>query len=104
MKKSTKNEKAAAKEFGADLTWTNNAFAVANVRNYSDSVCFFDLYVRSELGIIVIYSCKVITGEKGDFIAFPSSEGSNKKYYNHAWIKLSDETTEAIVNAVSDNI
>lgn len=104
MKKSTKTNKAESKEFGSDLTWINDAFAVSNVKNYSDSVCFFDLYIRSEIGIVVIYSCKVISGEKGDFIAFPSTKGSNDKYYNHAWIKMDDDIIEAIVNAVSDNV
>lgn len=104
MKKSTKNEKSNSSVFGENLEWINDAFAVTNVKNYSDSVCFFDLYIMSEIGIVVIYSCKVISGEKGDFIAFPSDKGNNDKYYNHAFIKMSDDIKDAIVNAVSDNI
>lgn len=105
MKKGSKKEvKKETKEFGADLTFINDAFAVSNVNNYSDDVCFFDLYVKTEIGLLVIYSCKIIEGSKGPFIAFPASEGKNGKYYNHAWIKMSDDTISSIIDAVTDQV
>lgn len=98
MKKNT-NKKSEKNE----LQWINDAFAVDRVNNYSDELTFFTLVVKSELGNIYINGCKVVSGKKGDFIAFPARENEGK-YYNHVFMNLTDDQTEAIINAVSEHI
>lgn len=77
----------------------NNEVAV-NVKvtraNQVNDTVFFDMEVNG----VSIYGCKVVEGSKGDFISFPSHKGKDGKYYNHAWIKLSDEATKEIISQV----
>ena len=98
MKRNT-NKKSGKNE----LQWVNDTFAVDRVNNYSDDLTFFTLVIRSELGDVYINGCKIVSGKKGDFIAFPARE-SEGKYYNHVFINLTDEQSEAIINAVSEHI
>ena len=68
---------------------------VTRANQVNDTV-FFDMEVNG----VTIYGCKVVEGSKGDFISFPSHKGKDGKYYNHAWIKLSDEDTKEIISQV----
>ena len=68
---------------------------VTRANQVNDTV-FFDMEVND----VSIYGCKVVEGSKGDFISFPSHKGKDGKYYNHAWIKLSDNDTKDIISQV----
>lgn len=70
---------------------------VTRANQVGDTV-FFDVTING----VTIYGCKVIEGKNGDFISFPSHKGKDGKYYNHAWVKLSDEDTANIVKQVED--
>jgi len=70
---------------------------VTRANQVNDAV-FFDMEVNG----VTIYGCKVIEGKNGDFISFPSHKGKDGKYYNHAWVKLSDDDTAAIVKQVEE--
>ena len=70
---------------------------VTRANQVNDTV-FFDVVING----VTIYGCKVIEGKNGDFISFPSHKGKDDKYYNHVWIKLSDEDTAAIVKQVEE--
>lgn len=70
---------------------------VTRANQVNDTV-FFDMEVNG----VTIYGCKVVEGSKGDFISFPSHKGKDGKYYNHAWVKLSDEDTKAIIAQVEE--
>ena len=70
---------------------------VTRANQVNDTV-FFDVVING----VTIYGCKVIEGKNGDFISFPSHKGKDGKYYNHVWIKLSDEDTAAIVKQVEE--
>lgn len=70
---------------------------VTRANQVGDAV-FFDVTING----VTIYGCKVIEGKNGDFISFPSHKGKDGKYYNHAWVKLSDEDTANIVKQVED--
>lgn len=98
-KKSTKGAKS--------LNWIDDQFAVSGVKNYSDKCAFFNLYVKTPVGNIAIYGCKVVTGSKGDFIAFPSTpyevEGETK-YREHASIIFTEGMAERIIDEVSNQI
>lgn len=68
---------------------------VTRANQVNDTV-FFDMEVNG----VSIYGCKVVEGSKGDFISFPSHKGKDGKYYNHVWIKLSDNDTKEIISQV----
>ena len=66
--------------------------------NQVDDLVFFDV----EINGVTIYGCKVIEGKNGDFISFPSHKGKDGKYYNHAYIKLSDDQAKDIISQVEN--
>lgn len=57
-----------------------------------------------ELNGVTIYGCRVVEGQKGDFISFPSRKGSDGKYYNHVWIPLTKEQQSEILAEVERKI
>lgn len=59
---------------------------------------FFDMKVNG----VSIYGCTLVEGKNGTFVSFPSYKGSNDKYYNHAWVELSDDDIELIETLVAD--
>lgn len=66
--------------------------------NQVKDLVFFDV----EINGVTIYGCKVVEGKNGDFISFPSHKGKDDKYYNHAYIKLTDEQTKEIISQVEN--
>ena len=79
------------------------SFSVENVRVVSgkngDTV-FFTLHLND----VTIYNCRVATGKNGDFISWPQTKGSNGTYYNTAYARLSEQTSEQILYAVQEAI
>ena len=55
----------------------------------------FDMIVND----VTIYGCKLLLKKDGEetFIAFPSRKGTDGKYYNYAYVQLSEEETKDIV-------
>lgn len=55
----------------------------------------FDMIVND----VTIYGCKLISKKDDDevFVAFPSKKGTDGKYYNYAYVKLSEEEVKDIV-------
>lgn len=78
--------------------------SISQINNYSDSVTFFTLHLNTALGDMLIPSCKILSGKKGDFIALPSTKGSDNKYYPFAYCSVSKEISEAIIDAIANNI
>ena len=48
---------------------------------------------------LTVYNCRVVEGEKNNFISFPARKGKNGKYYSHAYIRLTDEEQQEIIRA-----
>lgn len=77
-------------------------FTVSRVHEFEESGnVAFELHV----GRVTIYNMAVIRHAKGDFISFPSRKVPGKKrgedkYYNYAYISLSDDEQAAIIEAV----
>jgi len=74
-------------------------FEVKNVNQYKDTV-FFNLVING----VIIYGCRVVEGQKGDFISFPSKKGNDGKYYNHAFAALSEEDAGKILAEVEKQL
>ena len=77
-----------------------DSFAVTRVKPY-DEMYFFDLTLNG----VRIYGCKLIEGENGWFIGFPSKKPTKKKngkWYNHVWVPLSEDDTVEIIAAVME--
>ena len=55
----------------------------------------FDMIVND----VTIYGCKLLVKKDSDemFVAFPSRKGTDDKYYDYAFTKLSEEETNDIV-------
>lgn len=99
MKKNTETETKQR------LEWIDDQFAIKNVRNYEDkNVCFFNLYVKSIIGNVAIYGCRIVSGKNGDFIAWPSQKGSDGNYHDIASILLNEGISAKIIEAVSSAI
>lgn len=90
------------------LNWIDDQFAITGVKNYSEDVCFFNLYVKSPVGNLAIYGCKVISGGKGDFIAFPSrsytAKDGSMAYSNYASIIFENGMQTKIIKAVQAEV
>lgn len=79
------------------------SWKVENVRVVEGSkgdIVFFTL----DLNGISIYNCRVATGKDGDFISFPQYKGSDNKWYNSVYAKLSDEHSQEILKSIQDII
>lgn len=80
------------------------------VRNFTvDNVKFWDgsgnVTFTLRLGDwLTIYGCRIVEGSKGDFVAFPSRKGKDDKYYNHVWMRLSEQEQSNIVKMVEDEL
>lgn len=59
---------------------------------------YFDMKING----ITVYGCRVVAGQHGDFIAFPSQKGSNDKWYNIVWIPLSQEDQKKIIEIIEN--
>ena len=79
------------------------SWKVENVRVITGAkgdIVFFTL----ELNGVSIYNCRVATGKDGDFISFPQYKGSDNKWYNSVYAKLSNEYSQEILKSIQDII
>ena len=93
-KMNSKNSKNSKKEVAAiEVT----SLEVTRAREYED-IFFFDMVLNG----VCIYGCRLIEGENGWFVSFPSKKSDKKggKWFNHCWAKLSDDTIGEICAAV----
>lgn len=75
-----------------------NVEAKVTRANQVGETVYFDVVING----VTIYGCKVVEGKNGDFVSFPSHKGKDDKYYNYAYIKLTDEQTAGIVKQVEE--
>ena len=78
----------------------NRAFKVEKVFLSSRGTAFFNLNIND----VTIYGCRVVECKTGDFISFPKRKGTDGKYYNHAYIKLTDDEMKAIIAEVEKEV
>ena len=102
MKKNDTNKKESKKITVYDV---NDIFAVCRVNNFSDDCTFFTLIVKAlDDHRVTIDGCKVLTGKDGgNFIAFPDRKVDDK-YYHIAFVPLTEEDKEAIIDKIAELI
>lgn len=99
MKKKTEEKKP-----GIKITMVDDTFGVARVNNYSDDLTFFTLVIKVNDEISAsIDGCKVISKDDREFIGFPSKKVEDK-YYNIAYVNLSDELQSKIIDKIAELI
>ena len=96
MAKQTKNTHAKKE---APINWS-----VTNARQWKDGGITFALNIEAAEGReLTIYGCRIAAGKKGDnFISFPSRKGTDGKYYSHAYLRLTQDEQDEIIDAVMD--
>ena len=74
-----------------------NVIKVTRAREFENGGLVFDMVVNG----VTIYGCQWVEGEKNGreyaFVSFPSRQSKkDQKYYNIAYVKLTDEDTAEI--------
>lgn len=74
----------------------DHEFKIERVKDTEYGV-FFDMCIND----VTIYGCSWVEGTRNDgseyeFVSFPSHKGKDGKYYNHVYVKLSDNDITAI--------
>ena len=91
MRKSKQGQESAAG------STPKNIIKVTRAREFENGGLVFDMVVNG----VTIYGCQWVEGEKNGheyaFVSFPSRQSKkDQKYYNIAYVKLSDEDTAEI--------
>lgn len=74
-------------------------FRVDSVRETEYGV-YFNLVLFES---VIIFGCRIVEGKNGAFISMPSRK-SGDRYYSHVGIKLTEELTQEILNAVEEKL
>lgn len=82
---------------------TGLIFKVEHVRDWGrNGGISFSLRIEGGPVLVEIYGCRIINGRDGEFVAFPQRKGKDGRYYKHAYVQLTDDQTDEIVDAVYD--
>lgn len=93
-------KKVENKKRMAEINWS-----VEHCRQWKDNGITFALNLELEEDrVCTIYGCRIVGGKQGNFISFPSRKGTDGKYYSHAYIALTTEETEEIIQAVMEEL
>ena len=81
-------------------------YEVRFAKKWKDGGITFTLDLFTDDGRMVsIYNCRIMDGRKNsNFISFPSRKGTDGKYYSHAYVELSQEEQDAIIETVIDTL
>lgn len=91
-----KNTQKAA----APITWS-----VSNMRAWDDGGVTFALNLEvASKRVVTIYGCRIVEGKEGSFISFPSRKGKDGKFYSHAYLRLTQEEQDEIIQAALEGL
>lgn len=90
-----------SKQEGTTKDSSKNVINVTRAREFENGGLVFDMVVNG----VTIYGCQWIEGEKNGkeyaFVSFPSRQSKKDgKYYNIAYVKLSDDDTKNIESQI----
>lgn len=83
----------------APITWE-----IHSVKEFEDSIVFALDVEIAEDRVLTIYNCRIVAGDRGNFISFPARKGKDGKYYGYVFLKLSDKEQEEIIEAVMEKL
>lgn len=85
-----------AKKEKAPITWT-----IRSANQWDDDSINFALDIEvAEDRAVTVYGCRIAEGRDGAFVSWPSRKGKDGKYYSHAYLQLTDEEQEEIIEEV----
>lgn len=87
-----KRKEAENKQFETEAV---QSFEVLRVKD-TGKLIFFDVKING----VTIYGCRVVEGQAGDFIGFPSQKGKDGRFYNIVYMPLAAEDQQKILAAV----
>lgn len=73
-----------------------NTIKINRAKKFDNGGIVFDMEVNG----VTIYNCRWVETKDSEFAAFPSNKGKDGKYYNIAYVKLTDEDTQDIKSTV----
>lgn len=83
-------------------TAQDHKLAVTRAHQFDDGSVTFDMSVD---GFVFIYGCRIYDGKDDKpFISFPSRKGNDGKYWNHAYMKLSEEQVEDLAKQIEEKL
>lgn len=89
-----------AKKEKAPINWE-----IRSASQFDDGAILFALDIQvAEDRVLTVYNCRVVDGQKGNFISFPARKGKDGKYYSHAYLQLTDDEQEEIIEEVSKTL
>ena len=95
-----KTTKAAKK---ATPVTVENDVVTIEIRPYEkDSLLGFATLILYDE--VYIYNCRIVDSKKGAFLAFPSYEGSDGKYYNYAYLDKDSKTNKLIQDLIDQYV
>ena len=71
-------------------------FQITRTKMWDDGKVVFDLRING----IMVYGCRVVETETGDFMALPQRKGKDGKYYSIVYFRLTDKDTQMILAEV----
>lgn len=90
------------KRFGKKDSNGEHKFTVERVHQFDDGSITFNMVVD---GFVQVYGCRIYDGKDGKpFISFPSRKGADGKFWNHVYMRLTDEQTEEIAKQVEEKL
>lgn len=80
-------------------------FEIRDARQWDDeSISFAVDFFLEEDRPLTVYSCRIVDGKDGAFISFPSRKAKDNKYYSYAYIRLTEEEQDEIIEEVMKTI
>lgn len=77
-------------------------FVVEHVHQFEDGTITFNLTVDE---FVSIYNCRIYDGKDGKpFVSFPARKGNDGKFWNYAYMKLSEEQIEDVAKQVEEKL
>ena len=80
-------------------------FEIRDARQWDDeSISFAVDFFLAEDRPLTVYSCRVVDGKDGAFISFPSRKAKDNKYYSYAYIRLTEDEQDEIIEEVMKTV
>ena len=69
---------------------------INRAKKFDNGGIVFDMEVNG----VTIYNCRWVETKNAEFVGFPNMKGKDEKYYNIAYVPLTDEETTEIKTTV----